>query len=80
MTITISQTRVACINESQRQDSYVALNARGKGKAVATINGAERCDLGFGCDGALVDGQQWSLSDALAMAQRGERGLSLVDG
>lgn len=77
MSITIYQTTVNTINESQRGDSYKALNASGKGKRIATINGAERCDLGFGCDGALAEGKQWALRDVLAMAQRGEHGLSV---
>lgn len=78
--ITINATREWTPGVEGRGGYATCYNASGKGKAVATVDGPVAvCDLGFGCDGGLIDGQSWALRDVLDMAKRGERGLSLVE-
>jgi hypothetical protein len=78
MMITISKTNEATVNVNGVGGYYEALNASGKGKLVAKIQGATKADLGQGCDGALVGSTVWALRDVLAMAERSEQGLSVV--
>jgi hypothetical protein len=75
MMITISKTNEATVNVNGVGGYYEALNASGKGKVVATIQGATKAALGHG---ALVGSTVWALRDVLAMAERGEQGLSVV--
>jgi transposase len=77
--ITISETTVRTMGE-YGPDSYQALNLTGKGRVVATVEGAiQIVKSEFGADMIkMADGYTWAIRDVLAMAQRGEHGLMLV--
>ena len=77
--LTIHQTTVQTTDEDNRPSSYVALNASGVGQYVATVKGADKCDLGYGCDGGRVGGQDYCLRDVLRFARRGEHGVTIVE-
>ena len=78
MKITISETTVRTMGE-YGPDSYGAYNLSGKGKTVATIEGAiQGVKSEFGADMIKLDGYTWALRDILSFARRGERGLMVV--
>lgn len=78
-TIEISTSRIYTTNENQKGDHYDALNASGRGKLVAKVCGPVEVVKWGNADMIALDGQPWTLRDVLAMAQRGERGLSVVE-
>ena len=72
--ITISATHIIADNAHY--------NLQGKGKKVATINGDINPIINSkdhaGADMIELDGVVWCIRDILAMAERGENGLTLA--
>ena len=84
ITITINEhfvrTEMEFEENGKRPAGYMAYNAHGKGKPVATVSGPIEIVKGHvNVDMGRIPSGTYALRDILAFARRGEHGLSIVE-